>query len=196
MQLRLFPCLSLCAAAVACASPAEDVGSVESAEGAARPEDRTIEILPRTPHLATYPCGEQCHADRTPDPTPRTLTLFHVGRVIDHGPALHFCTSCHATENLDELVLLDGTTRVSFDASDQLCAQCHGTVHDDWGAGIHGLSTRGWRGRVERRQCAACHDPHAPDPLHFEALPVPVDARRRAPLEHPPRSAPQTEEAP
>jgi hypothetical protein len=158
----------------------EPVGSVELRELAGAPgtaATRTVELVARTPYLPTYPCGEQCHDDRVADPTPRALALFHVGRTVEHGPALDFCNDCHAMDDVDQLVLLDGTTHVGFDASDPLCAQCHGGIHDDWEAGIHGLTTGGWQGTVQRRLCTACHDPHAPGPLHFQALPVPVDAR-------------------
>ena len=53
------------------------------------------------------------------------------------------------------------------------CAQCHGEKHRDWSEGIHGLNTGGWRGTVSRRLCTACHDPHAPGPIHLQALPPP-----------------------
>jgi hypothetical protein len=135
--------------------------------------ERVIAVVPRTPHLATFPCSEQCHAAREGDPTPRALTQFHAGRRIDHGPALGWCDRCHSIEDPDHLVTLDGATRVSFDASDQICAQCHGEKHRDWAEGVHGLNTGGWRGTVQRRLCTACHDPHAPGPLRFEALPPP-----------------------
>jgi len=157
------------------------VGSVGVAEPGpgARSGQASIENerVSRTPHLATSPCRAPCHDDRTPDPTPRALTTFHVGRTVTHGPALDFCDDCHDLEDVDSLVLLDHDTRVGFDASDGLCAQCHGSIHDDWEAGIHGLTTGGWRGTVQRRLCTACHDPHAPARLHFEALPVPQDVR-------------------
>lgn len=146
-------------------------------DGAARVE-RIVEVLPRIPHLPTFPCAEQCHADRMPDPTPRALTLFHAGRTVDHGPAIRWCDRCHAVDDLDHLTLMDGRL-VSFDESDRICAQCHGERHRDWEAGIHGTLTGGWRGAVQRRTCTACHDPHAPGPIRFEALPPP---RREARL--------------
>ena len=137
------------------------------------PAERVIELVPRTPHLATYPCGAQCHDSRAADPRPRELSTFHAGRVVEHGPALDWCQRCHSIDDPDELVLLDGTTRVSFDASDRVCAQCHGEKHRDWSHGIHGLETGGWRGTVQRRLCTACHDPHAPGDIRLTALPTP-----------------------
>ncbi len=179
----LFP-LTLVLFVGACSRHAPSVGSVAAErlpDGPAAQTSIEVERVARTPHLATYPCGAQCHDDRTPDPTPRALTTFHVGRTVRHGPALDFCDDCHDLDDVDSLVLLDHDTRVGFDASDGLCAQCHGSTHDDWEAGIHGLTTGGWRGTVQRRLCTACHDPHAPARLHFEALPVPADVRLRAP---------------
>lgn len=148
--------------------------------GPGAPAERTIEIVARTPHLATYPCGPTCHDEREPNPTPRALTEFHAGRETQHGPAIAWCGSCHALDEVDSLVLLDRVTRVSFDDSADLCAQCHGPEHADWEEGVHGLSTGGWRGIVRRRTCTACHDPHAPGAIHLEALPAPADEREHA----------------
>lgn len=142
-------------------------------EEAAPVGEPAVTIVPRTPHLATYPCGLQCHDAREPDPQPRELVAFHAGREIDHGTAIGWCDSCHAIDEPDRLQLLRGD-RVSFDASDRICAQCHGEKHRDWSNGIHGLQTGGWRGTVRRRLCTACHDPHAPEPIWFEALPPPL----------------------
>lgn len=143
----------------------------ELPEGA--PAERVVTLVPRTPYLATFPCGEQCHDAREPDPTRRPLVTFHAGRSIEHGPAIHWCDDCHSIAEPDHLVSLDGETPISFDESDRVCAQCHGEKHRDWSAGIHGLSTGGWRGDVSRRLCTACHDPHAPGRIELEALPPP-----------------------
>lgn len=136
-------------------------------------EPRTLRIAARTPYLATYPCGEQCHDARTPDATPRALVLFHARRRVAHGPAIHWCDDCHDLAHPDTLVSLDGETAIPFDASDQVCAQCHGERHRDWELGLHGITTGTWNGPTERRLCTACHDPHAPDRIHLEALPPP-----------------------
>ena len=151
-------------------------------EGA--PAERTVEIVPRTPYLTTFPCGQQCHEAREPDPTERALVTFHAGRRIEHGPAIHWCDDCHSIAEPDHLVSLDGATAISFDESDQVCAQCHGEKHRDWAVGIHGLSTGGWRGPVQRRLCTACHDPHTPDRIRLEALPPP-EPDPRSPSEAP-----------
>lgn len=173
---RSLPATVLVLACVACAPERAPSAADRDAEASAR--ERTIELVPRTPHLATYPCA-QCHQDRVPDPTPRALREFHAGRVVTHGPALAWCERCHVLEEPDSLRLIDGT-RVSFDASDAICGQCHGPEHADWEAGMHGLSRGGWRGTVRRPLCTACHDPHAPGPLTFEALPPPEGEAGRA----------------
>ncbi len=92
---------------------------------------------------------------------------------MDHGPAIRFCDGCHSLEEPDQLRRMDGSL-VDFDASDQICAQCHGEKHRDWVRGLHGTVTGGWRGVVVHRQCTACHDPHAPSRIVLEALPPPV----------------------
>lgn len=161
--------------------PVSDVEALP--EGASA--ERTVEFVPRTPYLATYPCGAQCHDARQPNPTPRALAIFHTGRHVAHGPALHWCDDCHAIDAADHLVALDGTTPIAFDDSDQLCAQCHGEKHRDWSEGIHGLSTGAWRGTVRRRTCTACHDPHTPGRIELEALPPPALDPRVAPEETP-----------
>lgn len=160
-------CFALSAGLAACH---EEVPS--GASSGASPVERTVEILPRIPHLPTYPCAEQCHADRMPNPTPRELTLFHAGRTVEHGPAIRWCDRCHAVDDTDHLTLMDGHL-ITFDESDQICGQCHGEKHRDWEVGVHGTLTGGWRGTVYRRTCTACHDPHTPGDIHFEALPPP-----------------------
>lgn len=135
--------------------------------------DRTVEIVARTPSIATYPCGEQCHDARLPNPTPRELSLFHAGRRIQHGPAVRWCDRCHDLDDLDHLRMMDGDS-VSFDASDQICGQCHGEKHRDWSAGVHGSITGGWAGTARRQLCTGCHDPHVASRIHLEALPPPT----------------------
>ena len=111
------------------------------------PPTAIVEHVTRIPHLATYPCGETCHDDLHPNPTPRELTVFHAGRVLDHGSALRWCAACHASHDIDRLRLLNGEL-LSFDESHQICAQCHGPKHRDWTQGLHGLQTGGWTGTV------------------------------------------------
>lgn len=143
----------------------------------------SVTILPRTPHLRTYPCVEQCHTDREPDPNERVLDEFHTLRSIRHGETMFWCPFCHKPDNLDRLQLLDGTD-VSFDAAYRLCGQCHGDKVRDFHAGIHGLTTGSWQTTRERRSCPVCHDPHDPHRPQFRSLPPPTKARGRPEAHH------------
>lgn len=165
----------LCAAWLLAACAPQRAAHGEPDAGSVAAEARTVETLPRTPHLPTYPCGEQCHDARAPDRRPRALSLFHVRRQAHHGPAIHWCDDCHDLAQPDHLISLDGQRAISFDASDELCAQCHGERHRDWELGLHGGTVGGWRGAVQQRLCTACHDPHAqPERIRLEALPGPL----------------------
>ncbi len=132
-------------------------------------------IPPRTPQIALFPCVEQCHKDRTPDPHKRELKEFHSLKHLEHGDTTFWCNFCHNDDNLDTLRLLDGRT-VSFNEAYRLCGECHGDKRRDWQAGIHGLQSGYWDGSHEkvRRSCTACHDPHAPRRPTFQALPAPT----------------------
>lgn len=132
-----------------------------------------VEIVPRTPDIPSYPCSTQCHNAREPDPTPRTLSTFHGHLTLDHAPGITWCDRCHALDDPDRFRLIEGAT-VAFDASDQVCGQCHGEKHRSWSEGVHGTQTGSWRDVAKRRTCTACHDPHQPDDIHFEALPPPA----------------------
>lgn len=134
--------------------------------------DADIVIPPRTTQLATYPCVEQCHADRVPNATPRPLREFHSAKHIEHGDTTFWCNFCHNFDNLNTLHLLDGRT-ATFDESQRLCGECHGDKRRDWALGIHGLQTGAWNGEKIRRSCTACHDPHSPRRPRFQALPAP-----------------------
>jgi len=144
-----------------------------SAEAAGAGGHAVVQVLERTSQLPTFPCVEQCHKDRMPNPTPRALTEFHSTKKVVHGGPTVWCTRCHNLANLDRLQALDGR-ELTFDQSFVLCGQCHGDKRRDWDAGIHGLQTGSWSGTKLRRSCTACHDPHAPKRPTFEALPAPV----------------------
>jgi len=155
----------------------EGGGSKQRVDEKISPDATTapLVVIPdRTPRLATFPCMQQCHAAREPNPNPRPLTAFHSLKQIEHGDTTFWCTFCHNDQNLDTLRLLDGRT-VTFNESYRLCGECHGDKRRDWQAGIHGLQSGSWDGRGEkvRRACTACHDPHAPKRPSFQALPAP-----------------------
>ena len=65
----------------------------------------------------------------------------------------------------------------------QLCAKCHGTIHRDWQAGVHGRQNGFWNanmGDKTKLRCIQCHDPHGPK---FRAM------KPLAPLRYPSRAA-------
>jgi hypothetical protein len=144
------------------------------------PDAGRVEVVARTTEIRGYPCAEGCHARRAPDPTPRALRTFHVGRSLQHGPTIRWCDFCHRLDALDSLRLITGES-VSFDASHRLCGQCHAEKLRDWGRGVHGAQTGSWAGVRRRRTCTACHDPHAPQRPVFDPLPPPAHDRALSP---------------
>jgi hypothetical protein len=148
------------------------------------PEAGAVAVVARTPYLSAWPCAQGCHARRAPDPTPRALREFHVGRVLQHGPTLRWCGACHPSEDLDHLRLVTGEA-VSFDEAFRLCGQCHAEKHRDWERGIHGAQSGSWAGVRRRRSCVLCHDPHAPQRPAFDPLPSAPHDRALDPGAHP-----------
>ncbi len=71
------------------------------------------------------------------------------------------CSTCHAAENVELLVLRSGD-RAPLDESYRLCGQCHFVQADAWAGGGHGKRLDGWRGRRVVMACPDCHDPHQP----------------------------------
>jgi hypothetical protein len=169
--------LLLCwALASACQARAqrEPKGKPRDANVAPAAELASLTVPPRTPHIATFPCVEQCHKQREPNTNKRELTEFHSLKHLEHGDTTFWCNFCHNADDLDRLRLLDGRT-VTFDESYRLCGECHGDKRRDWQAGIHGLQTGSWNATAPkvRRPCTACHDPHAPRRPLFQPLPPP-----------------------
>jgi hypothetical protein len=120
-------------------------------------------VLARTPALQKYPCSA-CHSVplermRAPAGSPRRA---HWGLTLQHAPAaVMTCVTCHAPDAPDSLRSLQGT-RVSFDHSYQVCAQCHPRQADDWAGGAHGKRAGGWAPPRVVQACPQCHDPHQP----------------------------------
>ncbi len=136
------------------------------------PDGGAVTVMPRVPHLATFPCMQRCHTDRAPNPTPREMREFHTGRVLRHGPTIRNCDFCHPSGELDHLRLINGDA-VSFNESYRLCGQCHGEKLRDWEHGVHGSQSGSWAGARLRRACTVCHDPHAPQRPQFDPIPPP-----------------------
>jgi hypothetical protein len=147
-----------------------------------------VTVVGRTDHLTFFPCS-MCHSAMPANPERRELMAPHQIK-LDHGDGRIWCLNCHAPESRDELATLAGG-RVSFDEADQVCAQCHATVHEDWTFGVHGKRVGTWQGPREIYSCAHCHDPHSPalrprapeppPPVRAGLEPMPTDTHH-APL--------------
>lgn len=100
---------------------------------------------------------------------------------LEHGNN-RFCLNCHHSTNRNAFADYDGAEIAEGNVV-QLCAKCHGPIHRDWQAGVHGRQNGFWDanlGDKTRLRCIQCHDPHRPK---FQAMkPLP-------PLRYPPRGA-------
>ena len=114
--------------------------------------EASIDVVPRTPSLATYPCSN-CHRFIPSNPEWRDLGPHPIE--LRHGGGAFWCLECHDAEDRDKL-RPRGAGPISFDASHTLCATCHAAVVRTWQRGAHGQP-------ASERQvygCAHCHDPH------------------------------------
>jgi hypothetical protein len=120
-------------------------------------------VLARTPVIAKYPCST-CHTMplermRGAAGSPRRA---HWDVRLHHAPAtVMACETCHAADPADTLRTLQ-RTKVDFDHSHQVCAQCHARQVDDWVSGAHGKRAGGWAPPRVVLACTQCHDPHQP----------------------------------
>ncbi len=137
---------------------------VRSDEAAAS-EQYPVPKPPFSPGM--YPCT-RCH-DKPDDfnPNPRNLLAMHKDIQLVHGTREQWCYDCHNPSYRDKLRLAGGRL-VGFDASYELCGQCHGEKLRDWRYGIHGRRIGCWNGQREYLLCVNCHNPHSPKfkPIH------------------------------
>jgi hypothetical protein len=133
---------------------------------------QTFQISLRAGAIANYPCAS-CHQPGRPPARPERAEDAHRNVLPRHpergGSA---CTTCHAADAVDQLVLIDGE-RVALGHAYRLCGQCHYPQVDAWAAGVHGKRLDGWRGRRVLMGCADCHDPHRPGVEPREPFPGP-----------------------
>jgi uncharacterized CHY-type Zn-finger protein len=127
-----------------------------------------VAVEARQASLPTYPCSS-CHDDLEQRPNRRKLVDFHTQRntELNHGDTEYWCYQCHASKNIDKLVVIASGKLVSFDEAHLLCGSCHGDKLRDWKAAVHGKTMGNWRGEKLRRSCTGCHNPHKP---RFQAL--------------------------
>ncbi len=132
-------------------------------EGVTLNEIEPFFVEDRTGTIGKFPCSE-CHTVplstlKSPDvERPRAhwdVSLNHAASSVMQ------CSTCHATESMDSLHLLEGE-RISLNHSYQLCAQCHATQAADWTGGAHGKRRGGWGQPRVVASCTACHNPHSP----------------------------------
>lgn len=123
-----------------------------------------------------------CHSlfENTRDPS-RSLTQ-HTGIQLDHG-ANNLCLSCHDKDDRERLSIRGGSS-IGFDQAEQLCAQCHGPIYNDWIRGTHGKTIGYWNtelGPATKLKCSECHDPHSPAYEPIVPLPGPHTLRMGIP---------------
>ena len=132
-------------------------------EAGGYPDRPRFFVLARTPVIAKYPCSA-CHTApregmRAPAGSPKGA---HWDVKLHHAPAeVMSCGTCHAPDAPDTLRTLQHT-KVDFDHSYQVCAQCHTRQADDWAGGAHGKRAGGWAPPRVVLSCAQCHNPHQP----------------------------------
>ncbi len=120
-----------------------------------------------------YRCME-CHRFIETGVGRRRLVAEHVDIRLDHGRN-DYCLNCHHPFERDAYVDHDGSV-IPAETPAELCAKCHGLVHRDWDAGVHGRSEGHWNvalGDRRRLLCIQCHDPHAPAIPPLAPLPGP-----------------------
>jgi hypothetical protein len=105
----------------------------------------------------------------------------HQNIKLEHGNN-RFCLNCHHATNRNAFADYDGA-EIAQSNDVQVCAKCHGTIHRDWLAGVHGRQNGFWKadaGAKTRLSCIQCHDPHRPKFQEMKPL---------SPLRYPARAA-------
>jgi hypothetical protein len=109
-----------------------------------------------------YKCSE-CHKDFSSMKRREDLKGEHSNIDFDHGSNLN-CLNCHHQKNRNVYVDQFGGEIPSTQPA-RLCAKCHGPIHRDWVAGVHGRQNGYWdvsKGERTKLLCIQCHDPHRP----------------------------------
>lgn len=130
----------------------EDTGTVDGPPA--------LQVEPRTAQMTRFPCA-RCH-QKPVSQLKQTRPAAHWEIKLQHAPGvITECKTCHSEAPTQSLKLLNGK-EVSFDASPELCAQCHSRQAADWQGGAHGKRVTGWGEERVVRSCAGCHNPHQP----------------------------------
>ena len=92
----------------------------------------------------SLPPGQDAHWD---------IAIHHAGDMD--------CFSCHKKEDPTKLVsVVDKDARL--ETSYLHCGSCHKDQFQSWLGGAHGKRLTGWNGVRIVKNCAGCHNPHAP----------------------------------
>ena len=119
-----------------------------------------LQAEPRSVQMTRFPCA-RCH-DKPMAVLKQTRPAAHWEVKLEHAAGLITeCKTCHTENTAASLHLLNGK-EVSFDASYELCAQCHSRQVSDWRGGAHGKRTTGWGEERRVLSCTGCHNPHRP----------------------------------
>ena len=115
----------------------------------------------RKDKIERFKCS-RCHNNQTVT-IARAAETAHADINLIHGGKgeLMACFTCHDKDNRDVLIT-EKDTKVDMDHSYQLCGQCHFRQKDDWIGGAHGKRVSWWAGDRVVKNCASCHNPHAP----------------------------------
>ena len=135
-------------------------GDARVAASRAPKAEPTLVTSERTGRLRHYPCDD-CHRLIAPDPASPRHLAEHAALRFAHFEAIQQCQLCHDPQNMNTLKLLDGRSS-SFDASEQVCGQCHGEKLRDFQIAAHGKVVGSFLGVKYRYTCTECHDAHAP----------------------------------
>ena len=115
----------------------------------------------RKDKIERFTCSK-CH-NHTNVTIVRAAEMAHGDITLGHGGPTKplSCFTCHSKEERDFLVTEAGN-KVDMDHSYQMCGQCHFRQKKDWVGGAHGKRVYYWAGERVVKNCASCHDPHAP----------------------------------
>ncbi len=147
--------------------------------------EHTFLIPERKGQLKSYACIE-CHTQPVTQMYSESGQKAHWDIKLNHanGDAMN-CTTCHNGNDMNNLKSLTGT-RIDFNSSYKVCAQCHANQFEDWKGGAHGKKVAGWAPPRASMTCVNCHNPHSPGfesrwPAQFNSH---IELERKQDLDH------------